>query len=48
MSPDANLLMTVRGRLRNNEQVTYEKDEPVVVADVQILRATPVLIPQPT
>jgi hypothetical protein len=45
MSPDANLLMTVRGKLRNNEQVTYEKDEPVVVADVQIFRTTPVLIP---
>ena len=45
MSPDANLLMTVQGKRRNNEQVTYEKDEPVVVADVQILRTTPVLIP---
>lgn len=45
MSPDANLLMTVQGKLRNNEQVTYEKDEPVVVADVQVLRTTPVIIP---
>ena len=45
MSPDANLLMTVQGKLRNNEQVTYGKDEPVVVADVQVLRTTPVIIP---
>jgi hypothetical protein len=45
MSPDANLLMTVEGKLRNNEQVTYEKDEPVVVADVRILRTTPVFVP---
>jgi hypothetical protein len=45
MSPEANLLMTVRGKLRNNEQVTYEKDEPIVVADVQILRTTPGYIP---
>ncbi len=45
MSPDANLLLTVQGKLRNNEQVTYEKDEPVVVADVQVLRTTPVIIP---
>jgi len=45
MSPDANLLMTVQGKIRNNEQVTYEKDEPIVVADVQIVRTTPVVIP---
>ena len=45
MSPDANLLMAVQGKLRNNEQVTYEKDEPVVVADVQVLRTTPVIVP---
>ena len=45
MSPDANLLVTVQGRLRNNEQVTYEKDEPVVVADVQVVRTTPVIVP---
>ena len=42
MSPDADLLMTIQGKLRNNEQVTYEKDEPIVVADVQIVRTTPV------
>ena len=45
MSPDADLLMTIQGKLRNNEQVTYEKDEPIVVADVQIVRTTPVVIP---
>lgn len=41
MSPDAVLEMTVQGKLRNGETVTYAKDEPVVVADVQILRTTP-------
>ena len=45
ISPDANLLMAVQGKLRNNEQVTYEKDEPVVVADVQVLRTALVIVP---
>jgi hypothetical protein len=45
MSPDAGLTMTVQGKLRNGEQVTYAKDEPVVVADVKIVRSTPAFVP---
>jgi hypothetical protein len=45
MSPDAQLQLAVQGTLRNGEQVSYAKDEPVIVADVRILRTTPVFVP---
>lgn len=45
MSPDAQLQLAVQGNLRNGEQVSYAKDEPVIVADVRILRTTPVFVP---
>lgn len=45
MSPDSGLAMTVQGKLRNSEQVSYAKDEPIIVADVKIVRTTPVFVP---
>lgn len=41
ISPDAGLWMTVQGKLRNGEEVSYAKDDPIVVADIKILRTTP-------
>lgn len=41
ISPDAGLWMAVQGKLRNGEEVSYAKDEPIVVADIKILRTTP-------
>lgn len=41
ISPDAGLWMSVQGKLRNGEEVSYAKDDPIVVADVKVLRITP-------
>lgn len=45
LSPDWSMTLQVGGQLRNGATLSYAKDDPVVVLDLQVMRATPALVP---
>jgi hypothetical protein len=44
-SPDAGSMLVVRGSLRNGAAIAYAKDDPVLVVDLQVVRAVPSVVP---
>lgn len=45
LSADWSSTLLVTGPLRNGATVSYAKDDPVLVVDLQVMRATPALVP---
>lgn len=42
---DSVISLAVRGNLQNGQPVQFSKDEPIVVADLELIRSTPLLVP---
>lgn len=44
-SPENVLLLDVKGNFRNSQAIEYAKDDPVLIADLTLVNAVPVLMP---